>query len=368
MKRLALITLILFAAVFLPSVAKAAEIEEIYDEYYTKVNADSIKDALPQDTADELERLGLGAENFSKAEGFSFKNIFSHIADIIKSGFKRPLISACAVIGILLFSSCMGELSKESKLTSYVVSLSIAAAVLMPVVSVVGACVSAVKAAGVFMLSFIPVYAGVLVAKGRSLTAAGFSTVMLGVSEAVTSICSFVIVPLTGMQLGLSLSGAAVTEINLSSVSRAVTKVSKWVLGLSTTVLLGVLSMQTLISGSADSLSFKTTRFLVGSAVPIVGSAVAEALATVKGCVGLLGSSVAVYGIAAVALLFLPLIVELLIWRVMLMFTSSIAEMLSQIKAAELIKTVDNCISTVLGVLIFIGVLFVISITVVFLA
>ena len=347
--------------------ARALEVEGIYDGYYTEGNVDSIKDALPEDTADELEKLGFGAEGFSEAKAFSFKNVFSHIGDIIKSGFKRPMISACAVIGILLFASCTGELSKESKLTSYVVSLSLAAAVLMPVVSLVGSCVSAVKAAGVFMMSFIPVYAGVLVAKGKSLTAAGFSTVMLAVSEAVTSICSFVIVPLTGMQLGLSLSGATVTEINLSSVSRAVTKVSKWVLGLSTTVLLGVLSMQTLISGSADSLSFKTTRFLVGSTVPIVGSAVAEALATVKGCVGLLGSSVAVYGIAAVALLFLPLIIELLIWRVILMFTSSVAEMLSQTKASELIKTIDNCISTVLGVLIFIGVLFVISITVVFL-
>lgn len=367
MKLISVIALMLTIFVFHTSEAKAAEIEDIYEDYYTEGNVESIKKALPQDTADKLEALGFGANSFSETQAFSFKSIFSHIAEIIKSGFKRPMTSACTVIGILLFAACVSDVSKDNKLTSYVIGISLAAAVLMPVVSVVGSCVSAIKAAGVFMLSFIPVYAGMLVAKGKSLTAAGFSTVMLAVSEAVTSICSFVIVPLTGMQLGLSLSGATVSEINLSSVSRAVTKVSRWVLGLSTTVLLGVLSMQTLISGSADSLSFKTTRFIVGSTVPIVGSAVAEALATVKGCVGLLGSSVAVYGIAAVALLFLPLIIELLIWRVTLVFTASVAEMLSQTKAAELIRTVDNCISTVLGILIFIGVLFVISITVVFL-
>ncbi len=343
--------------------ACAADVDEIYKDQYEASDAESLENALPEDVAESFKNFNFSIDDFESAKNISAGNIFTQIWSFIKGGGKRPFVAGGAVLGLLLLSAVVGDIFTENRMVQYVTVLSLSAVAVMPVVSVISDTVSAIKSAGVFMLSFVPVFASILIARGKSLTAAGFSAVMLAASEGVSSVCSFVIVPFTGMQLGLSLCGSTVPDFNILSLVRALNRISKWVLALATTVMLAVLGVQTLINGSADSVSAKTVKFLVGTTVPVIGNAVSEALMTVKSCVKLLGSSVAVYGILAVALIFLPLVVELLMWRVVLLVTASIAEMLSQNQSAILLRAVDSAVATVTGVMIFVGILFVISIT-----
>ena len=69
------------------------------------------------------------------------------------------------------------------------------------------------------------------------------------------------------------------------------------------------------VNSSADTLTAKTARFIIGSSVPVAGGVLSEALGTVTASVTLLKSSVGIYGAAACAAILLPLITELLMWR-----------------------------------------------------
>ena len=82
----------------------------------------------------------------------------------------------------------------------------------------------------------------------------------------------------------------------------------------------------------------------------------------VKGCLKLLGSNVAVYAILALCLLLLPVIIELLLWRLCMMVCAVCADILSLEKPAELLRSIDACVAFVMGVGILVGVLFSISI------
>lgn len=345
--------------------AEEVNINDIYSEQFKASGAEDLSDSLPDEVKEKLDEIDISSSDISWTEYFTPQNIFQNMWSFIKGGGKRPLSSLVSLLAVLLFSSAIEGFYSENKTVKYVVSIGVTAVVVLPVASTINACVSAVSSAGVFMLSFVPVFAAILVSRGKSVTAAGFSTVMLAVSQGVTSLCSFCLAPLTGMQLGLSVAGSTLQDINISSIGNAIKKASMWTLSLASTVLLGVLGIQTVVGGATDNLTSKTAKFVLGTALPVVGTTVSEALSTVRGCVKLLGTSVAVYGIVTLALLILPTILELLLWRISLLLGSSAAEMLGQTKAVALLRSVDTAVSFLLGVMILIGVLFIISLTVV---
>ena len=366
MKKVLVLALVLLSFGFF-STANATEInsDDIYSEQYNASGAGSLSDALPNDVADSLKELDISGANISWTKYFTPKNIFTHILDFFKTGGKRPLTAGLSVLAVMLFSTTVKAIGDENKTVNYVLSIGVTVAAVLPTISTIRACVSVIETICVFMLALIPVYASILVSRGKPLTASGFSAVMLTSSNAVSSLCSFVIVPLTGIQLALAVSGSVSPDIKTESLSRGIKKMSLWIMSLSTTVLLGCLGIQTIVTGSADSVSSKTAKFLLGSAVPIVGSTVSEAFTMVRGCVKLLGSSVAVYSIVALSLLVLPIIIELLLWRISMLFCASFAESLSLIQCVSLLRAVDSAISFVLGVVILVGILFIISVTMV---
>lgn len=369
MKRL-FVLLLVTLSLYICTTANAVETdtEGIYSEQYKSSGADSLSEALPQEVADSLDELDISGLDTAWTGYFTPKNIFLHILDFFTTGGKRPLTAGLSVLAVMLFSTAVKSIGDQNKTVNYVLSIGVTAACVLPAASTIKASVSVIETACVFMLTLIPVYASILVSRGRPLTASGFSAVMLSCSSAVSSLCSFVIVPLTGIQLSLSISSSVSPDIKTESLTRCIKRVSLWIMSLSTTVLLGILGIQTVVSGSADSVSSKTARFLLGTAIPVVGSTVSEAFATVKGCVKLLGSSVAVYAVVALCCLLLPLIIELLLWRVSMLFCASFAETLSLDRCASLLRAVDSAISFVLGVLILVGVLFIISVTMVAIA
>ena len=134
-----------------------------------------------------------------------------------------------------------------------------------------------------------------------------------------------------------------------------------WIMAFISTVFLGILGIQTAVNSSADSLVSKTAKFIIGSSVPVAGGVLSEALGTVTASMGLLKSSVGIYGALACAAMLLPLIAELLIWRLVLLVTSAAAELVSLSEISGLLRAVDSMLSVLAGVILLVGAMFIIS-------
>ncbi len=361
------IILILAVSLMLFTKVSAEEItpEEIYHEQYSAGNVDKISDSLPKEIVEKLEVLELDNSSIDGVKQLSVKNIFTEIFTFFKMGCKTPFFSAVSVLAILLFSSSIGGLTRENKTISYAVTVGITASVVIPALSTLLSCVSAIKSAGIFMTAFIPIFAAMLLSRGKPITATGYSSIMLCVAEGVSSVTSFIVVPLMSMQLSLSICSCVMDEINISSFCRAIKKASSWILSFISTILLGLLGIQTIVSVPADNLTTKTAKFVISSSLPVVGNTVSEAFSTILGSVKLLGSKTVVYGILALCLLLIPVIIEIIIWRVSLCLCASAAEILLQTRTADVIRSVDTAFAFVLGVMVLILIIFIISITMV---
>ena len=134
-------------------------------------------------------------------------------------------------------------------------------------------------------------------------------------------------------------------------------------MGLVTTLFLGVLSISGTVTSATDSLALKTTRFLV-SGVPVVGGAIAESLTATTASIDVLKSGVGAFGILAVVVILLPILITLLLWKAALFLSSFISEVLDVKVISSFLNAVGAVVSVTIGVLIFVGILFIIGLTI----
>ena len=215
------------------------------------------------------------------------------------------------------------------------------------------------------MTAFVPVFAAVTEAAGNAATSVSMSALLLGAAQAVSFIANFVVIPLMGGYLAITIAASVSPIISNSGIADGIKKLSFWIMSLTSTVFIGILSIQTALGSAADGLSVRTAKFIIGSAVPVAGTALSEALTTVTAAMGTLKASVGIYGVIACAVIFLPLLAELFLWRLVLMVISSVSGLFSLGKISSVIKGVDSVMAVLIGIILLTLAVFIISLTIV---
>lgn len=338
--------------------------DEFYTEQYKNSGAEEIENNLPEQTREYFRDNGIDPSDYNWVNSISAESVFKHIFTFIASGAKAPIKAGAGIIAIVLISAALGCVEiKSSAMTAavYAAAAASAAVIAVPVSSVINASVNALRGTGIFMLSFIPIFAVIVAASGAAVTSASMSALLLAAAETVTYISSFAVLPLMGGYLAVSLSGAVSPAIKKSGIAETVKKLAFWIMAFISAVFIGILGIQTAVNASADTLASKTAKFIIGSSVPVAGGVLSEAINTVTASMGLLKSSVGIYGALACAVTLLPLVIELLIWRAVLLVTSAVSELFSLGGIAGLLRAVDSMMSVLIGIILLVGAMFVIS-------
>ena len=280
------------------------------------------------------------------------------------NGYMKQQLRKVIILIISAFTLfCENNQSKMP--VSYIAALSVSAVALVPVFAVIISAARSIKAGAQFMLSFVPIYSTVLFASGKPVTSAAQGTLLLAASEGLVQLSSYVITPLVGSYMALCLCGSVSPIINSAGLSELIKKSANWIIGLVSTVYLGVLSFQTTVNSAADNLAVRTGKFLVGSFIPVVGGAVSEALTTVQSCVSMLRATVGIYGALSLALILLPVIIELILWRMTLLVCASVSSVFEIEHIGSVLRAADAAVSFLLGIMLLCGLAFIISITVI---
>ncbi len=361
--------IIVFLTVFLLFLLPvSAENKDIYKEQYEQTVGEDINNGLPDETRVFLEQNNLVPDNSEWVFNITVQNVFTHIIDFLKSGLKTPFKSCLSILAIVLVSAAISSNEmggSVAKITLYATVVSAAAIICVPVFSAVTAAANAMRGCTVFMTAFVPTFAVVVASSGAAATAVSMSALLLGATQVVNYISNFAVMPLMSGYLSISIASSVSPLIEKSGIADGIKKMSFWIMALLTTVFVGILSIQTAVGSSADTLTVKTAKFLIGSSVPVAGTALAEALTTVTASVGLLKSSVGIYGVVACVVIFLPLLAELFLWRLGLNVTAAVSDLFSVGKISALLRSVDSVISVLMGIILLTLAMFVISLAVV---
>ncbi len=359
--------LLFFTAVFPFFLCGFTYENEFVDEQVSLFKNEIDIGVLSEETAEILDILGLDEIDAEKIMNLSFDDLTDFLIESITSKIKEPFKSifyiASAAIVCSIISNFCGEFLKTEKIINTVAALSSAGIILIPIKEIIFDAGKVIEECSDFMLGFIPVYSSLVTASGYVSSALGYRTLMLSAVTIISRISSEIILPLISIYFAMCIAGT-VSDMNIGEISKHFKNFSVWVLGIIMTVFSGILGIGNLISASADNAFHKTTRLLIGTAVPIVGSTVSDALNTLKGCIDVTKNVFGVYGIIVTSAIFLPPIISLFLWKICLSAASAICGIIENKNLYNLISSASSVLGIMLALLVTSSVMFIFSVAI----
>lgn len=362
------ITVLLFAAllaVYLPFCVTAQE--DYYSGIYEQSGADRIKDSLNGTAKEFFESENIDPADYNWVNSIKAENVFSHIWSFVKNGAKEPFRAGFILLAVIIVAAAVRALRSDREVDAsvkFVVTLAACGTIIYGVFGSINSAVNAIKGTGSFMTAFVPVYMGLVSVSGAPVSAAASGGMLLFAAEFIGGTAAFLITALMGAYLAVSISAGVSPLLSGTGLSEVLKRSGMWIMSFCTTVFLGVLTAQNAVNTAADTLSVRTARFILGTCVPVAGTALSGAVKTVSSSLSLIKSSVGIYGVVALAVMLLPIFAELLLWRLVLAASGAVCKLFSIEETSKLFKAVDGMLAFLLGALALVAATFIISLSV----
>lgn len=343
------------------------EQNRIYDEQQSMSGADGLFAALDDETKESLRRIGIDSPDADILSQTDIGKILSEIATLLTLHGKTPLSCLGISIGIMLLCAlvegCSLSLHEKAQGTvlSLVGPLSLTASIIIPICQTIGRVCEVLNGVSGFMLLYIPVMAGLMIASGQEVSGASYYGIMMTVGQVVSQLSSKLVMPLLNIFLGMSVTSAISPRMNLKAFCDTAYKIAKWVLTFVTILFVTLLTVQSLVTSSMDAVTNKTLRFAVSSFVPVVGGTLGDALSAVSGSLKLLKSGAGVFAIIGASFIFLPVLLECCVWQFSLLCTSAAGDMFGLKQFTSLLGAVSKVISMMIAMLVCLMLIFIVT-------
>lgn len=333
--------------------------EEEYNETLSSYDLSSFEKELDADTYKMLDELGVLDFSYESITGLSFNDIVGLLKSLFQKKAELPIKSSVTVLIFILLSAFLQNLKAESDdsvnmIYSTATALLVATVVLVKLTSTVSLTSMAISVASNFVYAFIPVFCSIVVASGGITTGFSTNTTLLILAQGLSFISSNVFMPIVNCYLALGVTSSLRYELNLDKLLSSLKKIITTCISFVSGVFVSVLSVKTAVAGRADMLGLRSIRFAINSVVPVIGSSISEGLLSIQAYSSLIKSSVGIVGVMAVVLVFLPSIIEVVLWRISLTLCVIVSDVFGD-------KSVSAVLNAFLNTLLLINVILILS-------
>ncbi|MCD7731202.1 MAG: stage III sporulation protein AE [Oscillospiraceae bacterium] len=331
------------------------------------VNLDGIGDSLSSDVSEILEENDITADNIEGISSVSVGDVLGYVVDELISRAKYPLKIFIMLVCVIILGAAVegmgSSISDKSLGRVYgIVGVLIAVGIISePVTECIGTASETLSSGGSFMITYIPIFSGITASSGAVTSAVAYNAMLLVASEAAVQISANYIMPITSLCMALGVIEAINPSVNITCITVFVTKAVKFVLGFIMTVFIGLLSIQSIIGASADTIGVKAAKYLVSNCVPVIGGAVADAYTTLKSSLGILRGGVGFFGIAAIFLTVVPPLASISLMKLIFATAEMLGEMFDLGGIKTLMKNASSVMSILLSLIVCFSVMLIIS-------
>ncbi len=342
MKRFIYIFAVFIVLLIIPQTAYAEETDD-YQDYLNQYDF-SFMEELDGDTYDLLDELGLTNFDYNTLVNFTVSDFLKSIKDILKGAVQTPIEACIAIFVFIILSSFFQNLKSTmindemSSVFSTVSALVIAVVLAVKMKTTLSLACTAISVCADFVFAFVPVFCIIVAASGNTVAAFSTNTMLLSLAQTLNYISKNIFVPLTNCFLAIGICSGLRSELNLSSLLAFLKKYITTAISMAAAFFVSVLSIKTAVASRADAIGLRSIRFAINSVVPVIGSAISEGLLSIQSYSSLIRSSVGVVGIIAVALVFMPAIIEVVLWRFFLSLSSLVSDVFGDKSVSLVIK------------------------------
>lgn len=349
-----------------------AEEAILSEEILAASGADELENNMPSDVRAVMDRYGIEAGSTDPSEKFGFGEALEYFLSAVKDNITQPISVLFTYTAAIVLASFMqgmdgGLRDGIDKMTGYVAVIAGAGASLPQICGCFLRTRETVLQCTDFMTAFTPVFAGIVITSGNPAAGLGCYTTIYALVNIIMQVMGNVFLPMLSMCLALSIADGVSDKMSMGGIIRFLKTLVTWSLGLIMTLFLGMLSVQGVVRGAGDSFGTKTARYVVSNFVPFVGGAVSDAYGTVLSCMKILRSSTGFVGIAALCILFLPVLAELVLYRFVVGAAAAVSDLFAVSSLGKMLRGIELTLQMTIAVFVCFFVMFIVAIAMVML-
>ncbi len=286
----------------------------------------SIRGSLPADVSDEVTRFENGGEvGFEYLFGLLWREVCGESGSFFSVLF--------LILGVTVLGGMAGMLTEDVSPMKKPLGLLLSLATALSLWQIVSITLTRVTTylgdLARFAEGVTPVMTAILAGGGAAGTAGTTATGMTVLLAVLEVISGRVLAPLIAIVFAFSLIGAVTDELHIDGITANLKGIFMTVLGVVGVLATGALTLQTVLSSSADTMAMRTARYTVGNMIPFVGGTIGAALGTLGSSLTVIKSSIGVGAVVACLALMFPLLVSLYLTRLALGLAASFARMMN---------------------------------------
>ena len=347
----------LIIILLIPTVAYGEYNQEDYEENLNSYDLSFFKDELDKDTYSALEDLGINEFNFENITNLNFQDVLNIVLKIAEGKIKTPIQGSLIVLGFIILSAFLHSLStndNEGMTNTYSTAsaLVIAIIIVVKMSTTISLANSTISIASNFIFAFIPIFCAIVAAGGGITTAFANNTTLMLLSQGLSFLSSNIFMPMINCFFAIGICTSLSKELNLDRVVSSVKKLITSLISICSAAFVSIISIKTSVSTRSDILGIRSVRLVINSVVPVIGSTISEGLLSIQSYSALIKSSVGIVGIIAIALVFLPSIIEVFVWRMTLSFCVIVSDVFGDFTVSKVLTAFKEVMLLVNVVLI----------------
>lgn len=291
-------------------------------------------------------------------ERFSLKGVLSEIVASLTGESSEVIAFFLTLLGGVAISSlasyCHEEFISQTQATVGVV---LSLALFPSVASALSAVADSLTELSSFFTALTPIAVGITALGGGTTTAGVQASGMYTAFTVIGGVGSKLFLSLSSFGLAMALL-SALGNPTVTAVGKGIKSLFNWLVGIFTTTITAVFSLQTLITSAADSATMRTARYMASGLIPVVGSTVSGALATLAAGVSYAKSIVGGGSVAVIISLAVSPLIMLLLYRLALTVALNVAGLVGADGASKIFTafrfTLDMTVAVyVLSVIVY---------------
>lgn len=302
---------------------------------------------------------------------FQNGQLIESFKDLILYELQNTLIISAEIISICIIMGLMKSLAEDFK-TKGTAQLTVMVCVMV----IMGISLNNFKlsfqlvmdtvSAMVYTMEIIlPVLIGILLATGAAASGTILNPMIIGAVTVFAVIMKTVVLPALFLAGVLSLLNCLTEKNYVNKLSKLLRSSAVFLTGLILTVLTGIITIQGLLTETADGLLINTAKYSISSFIPIVGGFASDTVELFLRCMGSIKNVIGIFGILMLILMMaIPMIKVVLIGAVY-KFTAALTEPVTDSKIADGINDLGNCMISMASILFFTSLLFIIFVSVI---
>ncbi len=291
--------------------------------------------------------------------------LWSLCLNLLKNGLSGGLALFATLLGLIVVAAAFRRFSDlfftdKSPILEYALMLIAALQIYTSVYTLFAMTREVVGTVNQYMNALIAALSALFLLTGNGSVAATASAWMGLLLTVTEKLCYGLFFPLLQISFGGTLMTSACPELNLRPILGFLRRICTTVLILFMTVITLILSYQTAIAASADSLGMRGIKFAAANLIPIIGGLFSDTLRTLGGTFSLVRTTVGLVGVLGLLVCLLVPLSALFCAKYSLSLAGTAAEILDVPTVKPLLEESEKLIGFLIALLLLFGLFYLI--------